>query len=109
MSQEQSILEGQLKAQEAKAKATTADPKEVKRLKAEVEAKKTEYEKAADTAAVLQTEVNQIVKEIEERTIGKIRVVDKSIKEVTTQLGKCKAEITRLNVAIKTSIRYGFC
>lgn len=95
-----------MKQQEAKSKATKADPAQVKKLTAVVDRKRVDYEKAAETAGVLQAEVDEITKEIKEKTTGKMKAVDKSINEVTKTIDKCKAEITRLRVAITTSERF---
>nr|XP_023017853.1 structural maintenance of chromosomes protein 4 [Leptinotarsa decemlineata]XP_023017854.1 structural maintenance of chromosomes protein 4 [Leptinotarsa decemlineata] len=98
-------LEKQVKAQEAKSKATRADPAEVKRLTKIVEQKRALYEKAAETAGELQIQVDKISGEINEKTSGKMKAIDKNINEATKTIDKCKAEITRLRVAITTAER----
>lgn len=108
LKQQQPELAAQIKVQEQKAKSTKANPAEVEKLQQIVASKKSEYDEACATASVLQVEVDAVTKEIEEKTTSKIKAVDKSIKEATTLLNKCKAEITRLNVAIKTAERLYF-
>ncbi|KAG5889944.1 hypothetical protein JTB14_018839 [Gonioctena quinquepunctata] len=105
LQQHQPQLEKQVRAQEAKSKATKADPAQVKKLTKVVEQKKALYEQAAETAGELQAKVDKISEEINAKTSGKMKVVDKNISEATKTIDKCKAEITRLRVAVTTAER----
>ncbi|KAJ8970615.1 hypothetical protein NQ314_001150 [Rhamnusium bicolor] len=79
LQQQQPRLAKQLKEQEAKSKVTKADP----------------VQEATETAGALQAEVDEITKEIKEKTTGKMKAIDKNINDVTKTIDKCKAEITR--------------
>ncbi|CAH1155594.1 unnamed protein product [Phaedon cochleariae] len=98
-------LEKQLEEQEKKAKATKSDPAQVKKLEKIVEKKRKLYETAAETAGALQVQVDEVTNEIKEKTSGKMKAVDKNISEATKTIDKCKAEITRLRVAVTTAER----
>ncbi|KAJ8924806.1 hypothetical protein NQ315_000960 [Exocentrus adspersus] len=105
LQQQQPSLADQLKKQEAKSKATKADPVQVKKLTAVVEKKREAYGQAAETAGALQTQVDKITKEIKDKTSGKMKVIDRNINEVTKTIDKCKTEITRLRVGVTTAKR----
>lgn len=105
LQQQQPQLAKQLKEQEVKCKATKSDPVQVKKLSAIVEKNRKLYEQAAETAGALQAKVDEVTKEITEKTSGKMKAVDKNINEATKTIDKCKAEITRLRVAVTTADR----
>ncbi|XP_018323917.1 structural maintenance of chromosomes protein 4 [Agrilus planipennis] len=98
-------LAKQVQVQEAKMKSSKADKEQVKKLTQIVEQKKQEYEKAVASAEKVQTKVDKLTAEIKEKTIDKMKAMDKKIKEVATQNDKCKNEVVRLRVAIKTAQR----
>lgn len=105
MHQQQPVLEKQLKEQKQKSNVTKADPVQVKKLTKIVEEKKQVYDKAAEQALVLQRQVDQITEEIKDKTTGKMRIIDKKIKDAANTIDKCKGEITRLRVSITTAER----
>lgn len=105
LQQQQPQIAKQLGEQEAKSKACKSDPAQVKKLTASVDQKRKLYEKSAETAGVLQAQVDEITKEIKEKTTGKMKMVDKNINEAIKTIDKCKAEITRLRVAVTTAER----
>ncbi|XP_044758906.1 structural maintenance of chromosomes protein 4 [Coccinella septempunctata] len=105
LTQQQPDLLKQLKAQEAKARATKSDEAQVKKLTAIVEARKAEYEEAFEVAGKLQVQVDKLTSEIKEKTIGKMKKMDKSINEVVDTMNKLKTEINKLKVAVKTAER----
>lgn len=95
----------QIAEQEKKCKSTKADPKQVEKMEAAVEKKRAECRAAEEAASGLQNEVDRLTQEIEEKSIGKLRKLDKELKETVGIIDKCKKEVTRLNVATKTSER----
>ncbi|KAK4886823.1 hypothetical protein RN001_003094 [Aquatica leii] len=103
--QQEPLVLKQLKDQEIKSKSTKADPATVKRLTAVVNQKKALYDKASEAAKKIQVQVDRLTEEIKEKTVGKMKVMDKKLKDVTDTIDKCKSEITRRNVGIKTSER----
>lgn len=78
----------------------------MKKLEATVRDKKTAFETVSSSTSTYQKEVDNITEEINERMTGRIKVTDKNISEVAKSINKIKAEITRINVAVKTSERY---
>lgn len=105
MQDEQPQILRALKEQEKRAKMTKTDPAERKRLEDVVKSKKIEFDKANNAATTVQEKVDAIVRTIEEKVGGKIKAIDNKIKEATKIFKNCGAEITKLNVAIKTSHR----
>lgn len=105
LKEQQPLLQQQLQKQESVAKSMKSNPEEVKKLTKIVEDKRTAYEKACATAEELQQEVDKLTGAIREKTVGKMRPVEKKLEETTKLLNKTKEEITRLRVAITTSDR----
>ncbi|XP_066152945.1 structural maintenance of chromosomes protein 4 isoform X2 [Euwallacea fornicatus] len=100
---QQPNLQRQMKEQEAKSKGTKADAAQVQKLTRMVESRKEEYEAASEAAGELQEKVDKITNEIKEKSTGKLKIVDKKIKECTKIVDMCKSEIIKLNVAVKTA------
>lgn len=101
-------MQRDLKEQRKKADATKSNPEQVKKLELYLQERKTAFEKASSNAAIYQSEVDTISEEINQRTTGRIKTIDKSINEVVKSIGKIKAEITRINVALKNAERLIF-
>lgn len=99
------VLLKQLKTQEAKANATKSDEAQVKKLTAIIEERKAEYDEALEVAGKLQVKVDKLSTEIKEKTIGKMKKMDKSINEVVDLINKLKGEMNRLRVAVKSAER----
>jgi len=99
------VLEKRLRGQEKKVKAVVPDPVMIKKLTADEDKKKTEYEQALEKSSALEKEIDVIKKEIETKTSSKLNSVDREINDAKKTIEKCHAEIARLNVAIKTSER----
>lgn len=102
---EQPLLAEQIKNQEKVVKTSAANPANVKKLKAQVDAKKAEYEKAAEKSKGLETQVDEINKEIKSKTDKKMSGVTKKLKESKSMLEKCKSELVKFGVAIKSAER----
>ncbi|XP_066249114.1 structural maintenance of chromosomes protein 4 [Euwallacea similis] len=100
---QQPNLQRQMKEQEAKSKGTKADAAQVQRLTSVVESRKKEYEAATEAAGELQEKVDKITNEIKEKSTGKLKIVDKKIKDCVKIVDMCKSEIIKLNVAVKTA------
>ena len=105
LKQQQPVLQQQFKNQENVVKATKSDEKQIQRLTVVVEEKKDAFEKASTAAQEIQVNVDRLTEEIKAKTTGKMRVVDKSLNEVSKSIDKCKSEITRLRVATTSSER----
>lgn len=103
--QQEPILLQQLKVQEVKAKNTKVNPTILNNLKDVVNKTKIKYDKASDAAGNVQVVVNKLTAQIEEKTVGKMKSLDKNLKDAINQIAKCKTEITRLTVGIKTAER----
>lgn len=70
-----------------------------------MEEKRSAYDMASETSNTLQVEVDEVCRELTEKTKGKLKSVEKNIKEAVTTMDKCKSEILRLQGAIRTSER----
>lgn len=57
------------------------------------------------TAEELQSQVDQLKKQIKDKSIGKIRTLDKQIQENSKIIEMTKSEITKLSIAVKTAER----
>lgn len=102
---QQPALKRQLEKQESIAKNTKTDQAKMKKLAQLVEEKGEIFENARAEASELQVQVDLITKEIEDKSLGKIKALDKNIKENVKAVDKLKSEIARLKVAVKTSER----
>lgn len=102
---QQPALTEQIKRQEKIAKETCANPAQIKKLQAIIDTKKVDYEKASSKSEKLQKEVDVINKEIKDITEKKMKGINSRINECSTVLEKCKAELVKLRVAIKTAER----
>ncbi|KAF5302895.1 hypothetical protein FQA39_LY02075 [Lamprigera yunnana] len=98
-------LNKRLKAQEIKTKSVKANPATVEQHKKNINEKKKIYNKALESTQELQTQVDQLTKEINAKTVGKMKAMDQKLKTVTDGINKCKSEITRCNVGVKTAER----
>ncbi|GJQ67663.1 putative structural maintenance of chromosomes protein [Trypoxylus dichotomus] len=99
------ILQRELKELKKRVSATRADPEEVKRLEIVIQEKRAAFETASTNASTYQKDVDIITEQINERMTGRVKVIDKNINDVNKSMTKVKAEITRINVAVKTSER----
>lgn len=70
-----------------------------------IQEKKSAFEDASANASIYQKEVDNITEDINERMTGRVKAIDQNIADVSKSLTKIKAEITRINVAVKTSER----
>lgn len=105
MQKQQPSLQEQLKEQDQIAKNSNANPEKTKKLNANLEEKRVHYNKAFSEFEELQEKIDIINREIKEKTDKKLSGVNKNIKENTNVLEKCKAELVKLKVEIKTSER----
>ncbi|KAI4470604.1 structural maintenance of chromosomes protein 4 [Holotrichia oblita] len=99
------ILQRELETQKKRADSIRANPEQVKKLENIIQEKKLAFEDASSNASIYQKEVDNISEEINERMTGRVKAIDKNIADVSNSLNKIKAEITRINVAVKTSER----
>jgi len=102
---QQKMLAGQVKEQEARVKEAQPDKKKVAQLETTVKAAQKEYDIAAEAADEVDQEVKRCDSKIKEITGTKIKSVQKKRDDAQKQLDKIKKEITRLEVEIKTSQR----
>ncbi|KAB0799073.1 hypothetical protein PPYR_06953 [Photinus pyralis] len=103
--QQEPLIAEQLETQKAKSKSTKADTGTVKKLTQIVNQKKQLYDRATEAANEIQVQVDRLTHEIKEKTVGKMKAMDKNLKDVQNTIDKCKSEITRRNVATKTAQR----
>ncbi|XP_068201013.1 structural maintenance of chromosomes protein 4 [Palaemon carinicauda] len=98
-------FQSQIEVQEEKVESVKSDPVEVKRMEKDIGEKVKDYKKATESAQGIESEVSRIHAQIVEVTGGKMKGLKKALDTATKKLEKVIAEITRLQVAIKTAKR----
>ncbi|OAD59356.1 Structural maintenance of chromosomes protein 4 [Eufriesea mexicana] len=102
--QEPSLME-QLKIQEKKVAGSKSNPQKVKKLEAAVSGTKNTLDKMKENSDTIEKEVIRINKEIDVLSGGTVTNQRKKVANICKQMDKAKAEICRLQVAIKTAER----
>ncbi|GLV32117.1 gluon [Carabus blaptoides fortunei] len=102
---QQPALTEQIKRQTKISKETCANPAQIKKLQAIIDTRKADYEEASAKSEQLQKQVDVINKEIKDKTEKKMRGINTKINECSKMLDKCKEELVKLRVAIKTAER----
>ncbi|KYM95663.1 PREDICTED: structural maintenance of chromosomes protein 4 [Cyphomyrmex costatus] len=105
LSEQEPSLRVQLNAQEKTAANAVADPKKVMQLQKAVEATKLHLDKVEKNSASIEKEVGCINKKIDDISGSRVRDQQAKIAQLTKSIDKTKAEIYRLQVAIKTAER----
>ncbi|XP_031833737.1 structural maintenance of chromosomes 4-like protein gluon [Nomia melanderi] len=98
-------LRTQLKIQEEKVTESIANPKKVEQLKKGVDVAEKSLEEVKETSKSIEDEVLRINKEIDEISGSRVKDKQKIITNFGKSIEKAKAEICRLQVAMKTSER----
>ena len=99
------MLQKQVADQEARVKEAAPDKKVVKRMQARIDDAQKVYDEANEKAGVVENQVKACDAKIKEITGGKIKSIKKSLDDSKKKLETIKAEITRLEVEIKSSDR----
>ncbi|KAL6258329.1 hypothetical protein P5V15_010277 [Pogonomyrmex californicus] len=105
LSEQEPSLRAQLKMQEKHAANSVSDPKKVAQLQKAVDTAKLHLEEVEENSASVEKEVECINKKIDEISGSKVRDQQAKIAQLTKSIDKAKAEICRLQVAIKTAER----
>ncbi|KAG5323636.1 SMC4 protein, partial [Pseudoatta argentina] len=105
LSEQEPSLRAQLKAQEKTAANAVADPKKVTQLQKAVDATKLHLDEVEGNSASVEQEVERINKKIDDISGSRVRDQQAKIAQLTKSIDKTKAEIYRLQVAIKTAER----
>ena len=98
-------LKAQIKVQEKKAADAVSSPAKVKALTKAVEVAQANYERVKERSKETEDAVARISKEISDLSGGRVKEQQKKIAALTKTIDKAKAEIIRLQVAIKTNER----
>ncbi|XP_066588736.1 structural maintenance of chromosomes protein 4 [Prorops nasuta] len=98
-------LQKQLKIQEKRAAETVSDPKKVKQLTQSVEKARKHFEIVQDKSKTVEVEVQRLNKQIDDISGNRVKEQQKKIGSLDKSIEKTKAEICRLQVAIKTAQR----
>lgn len=98
-------LQAQLKAQEKKAANSISDPKKVAQLQQVLDAAKLHLDEVEESSASVEREVARINSKIDDISGNRVRDQQKKIAQLTKSIDKAKAEVCRLQVAIKTAER----
>lgn len=105
LKEQEPSLRTQLKAQEKKAAESVSDPKKVAQLQKAMNAAKSNLDEVEKNSAAIEKQVERINKKIDEISGNRVRDQQAKIAELTKSIDKAKAEICRLQVAIKTAER----
>ncbi|KAG7208913.1 hypothetical protein KM043_015093 [Ampulex compressa] len=105
LSNQEPSLRSQLNIQEKKAAESVSDPKKVQSLTKTVELTKKRFEEVEKESQKVEKEVARINAEIDKVSGSRVKDQQEKISKLTKQLDKAKAEICRLQVAIKTAER----
>ncbi|KAL6437432.1 hypothetical protein ACFW04_005134 [Cataglyphis niger] len=98
-------LQVQLKVQEKKAANSISDPKKVAQLQQALDAAKLHLDEVEESSASVEKEVARINSKIDDISGNRVRDQQKKIAQLTKSIDKAKAEVCRLQVAIKTAER----
>ncbi|KAJ0171837.1 hypothetical protein K1T71_012600 [Dendrolimus kikuchii] len=99
------ILKNQIKEQEKKAASSKVDPKQKTKLEKVLKETEVKLEKAKHDAGEVEKEVHDVDAQITAIAGGKVRDMQKNVDDLTKKIDKVSTEITKLRVAINTSIR----
>lgn len=105
LSEQEPSLRAQLKAQEKTAANAVADPQKVTQLQEAVDAAKLHLDEVKENSASVEKEVERINKKIDDISGSRVRDQQTKIAQLNKSIDKTKAEIYRLQVAIKTAER----
>ncbi|XP_011164521.2 structural maintenance of chromosomes protein 4 [Solenopsis invicta] len=105
LNEQEPLLRSQLKEQEKIAANSVSDPKKVAQLQKTVNAAKLHLNKVEESSASVEKERERINKKIDEISGSRVRDQQAKIAQLTKSVDKTKAEIYRLQVAIKTAER----
>lgn len=105
LKEQEPSLQAQLKAQEKKVANSISDPKKVAQLQQALDAAKLHLDEVEENSASVEREVECINSKIDDISGNRVRNQQKKIAQLTKSIDKAKAEICRLQVAIKTAER----
>lgn len=105
LSEQEPSLRAQLKAQEKIAANSVSDSRKVAQLQKAVDAANVHLDKVEESSASVEKEVERINKKIDDISGNRVRDQQAKIAQHTKSMDKAKAEIYRLQVAIKTAER----
>ncbi|XP_068624206.1 structural maintenance of chromosomes protein 4 [Battus philenor] len=100
-----SILKNQIKEQERIAAASKVNPEQKQRLEAALAVAEEKMEKAKFDAGEVEKEVHGVDAQISSVAGGKVKDLQIIVDDLTNKINKISGEITKLNVAISTSVR----
>ena len=105
LSEQEPSLRTQLKAQEKTVANAVTDSKKVMQLQKVVDATKLHLDEVEENSTSVEQEVKRINKKIDDISGSRVRDQQAKITQLTKSVDKTKAEIYRLQVAIKTAER----
>ncbi|XP_055375705.1 structural maintenance of chromosomes protein 4 [Condylostylus longicornis] len=98
-------IEAQLKSQKIRMEKTISDKNKVDKLEAEIDTKRTHFEKVDNTAKKIENKIQDLNDKIGEIHNEKIKVLQKKIDSLAKQIKSLNANISKLKVDITTSER----
>ncbi|KAM9317041.1 structural maintenance of chromosomes protein 4 [Gastrophryne carolinensis] len=105
LSEQEIHLKAQVKELEANVVSTTPDKNQQKLMEQNVAALKKEFEKAAEKAGKVETEVKRLHKLIVDINNHKLKAQQDKLDKINKELDECASSITKAQVSIKTADR----
>lgn len=105
LKEQEPALQAQLKQQERKVVESASDPKKVAKMEKAVQVAKLKMDEVKQSSASVEEEVERINRKINEISDNRVRDQQTKITKLNKLIEKTKAEICRLQVAIKTAER----
>ncbi|XP_028162116.1 structural maintenance of chromosomes protein 4 [Ostrinia furnacalis] len=99
------VLKNQIKQQESKAASSKVDERQKARLEAALQAAEEKLNKAKYDAGEVEKEVHGVDAQISAVAGGKVKDLQRNVDDLAKKIDKVSTEITKLKVAINTSIR----
>ncbi|XP_053981159.1 structural maintenance of chromosomes protein 4 [Hylaeus volcanicus] len=105
LQEQEPSLRKQLKVQEQKVKDSISDPKKIEQLKKQLNVAEKSLETVNEKSKLIENKVVCLNKEIEALSGSRVKDQQKKISNLCKSIDKAKAEICRLQVAMKTAER----
>ncbi|XP_049881208.1 structural maintenance of chromosomes protein 4 [Pectinophora gossypiella] len=99
------VLKNQIKQQEGKVSSCKVDPKQKKRLEDALRAAEEKLDEAKQAAGEVEEQVQEVDVQITAVAGGKVKDLQKGVDDLAKKIVKISNEITKLKVAINTSLR----
>ncbi|XP_077988154.1 structural maintenance of chromosomes protein 4-like [Glandiceps talaboti] len=105
LTEQETTSQAQVKELETQVAASVPDKKKVAEMEKTVAQNKQEYDKVANAASKIESEVQKLHKKIMEIGGSRLNSQQAKLDSITGEIDKCTGQITKANVAVKTADR----